>query len=241
MSCWKACATFSPGTDMRTMTAGPSPRGIRRLPALYIAMYAAAGLTVWLASGCGAAVAGSGSAAEAAAPRTDGLEDRLVPAGYGTLRQDDVTVSIRSGGVLVKVTPMEERTIRLLAPDTYTRLHALRQSRRAELERHVLGPAEPFLVSFFSYEADLDFQPEDVQLIHQGRVLRPGVIIPLTAGWGRQRLGQQETQTALYAFAGPVEYDQPITVRYGAVESEEWRQILARLETERAKILSRVR
>lgn len=165
----------------------------------------------------------------------------LVPTGYGTLRQDDATVSIRSGPVLVKVTPLDEGIIRLLAPDTYTRLNALRESRRAEAEAASMRGVDLFLVSFFSYQPDVVFQPEDVQLLHQSRSLRPAAILPVTGGWGRQRLAQQETQTALYAFEQPVDYEQAITVRYGSVESDEWRQVIARLETERAKVLSRVR
>lgn len=174
--------------------------------------------------------------------RAAGGETRaLVPPGYGTLRQDDATVAIRNGPVLVKVTPLDEAVIRLLAPDTYTRLHALRESRRSEAERGSLRPPELFLVSFFSYQPDAPFQPEDVQLFHQSRVLRPLAVVPVTTGWGRQRLAQQETQTALYAFDSPIDYDQAITVRYGQVESDEWRQVLLRLETERSKVLSRVR
>ncbi|CAN5813774.1 hypothetical protein BH23GEM9_BH23GEM9_15060 [soil metagenome] len=165
----------------------------------------------------------------------------MVPAGYGTLRQDDITVSIRSGSVLLKVTPMDEATIRLLAPDTHSRLHALRESRHEEAARNMLRTPELFLVSFFSNEPDVAFQPEDVQLFHQARVLRPQAILPVSSGWGRQRLAQQETQLAVYAFEGPIEYDQSMTVRYGALESDEWRQIITRLENERGKILARVR
>jgi hypothetical protein len=165
----------------------------------------------------------------------------MVPAGYGTLRQDDISLVIRSGSVLLKVAPLDEATIRLLAPDTHSRLQALRESRREEAERTMMRPPELFLVSFFSNEADVGFQPDDVQLLHQARMLRPSAIYPITSGWGRQRLAQQETQAAVYAFEGPLEYDQPIGLRYGTHESDDWRQIITRLENERAKIMSRVR
>jgi hypothetical protein len=187
---------------------------------------------------------GSGSqpAPQSAADRGAAAQTRvMVPTGYGTLRQDDATISIRSGPVLVKITPLDEALIRLLAPDTYSRLHALRESRSAEAERTSMRPVELFLVSFFSYQPDVSFQPEDLQLFHQSRVLRPRLIMPVTSGWGQQRLAQQETQTAIYAYESPIEYDQAITVRYGQVENDEWRQVLMRLETERSKVLSRVR
>ncbi|HSJ11001.1 MAG TPA: hypothetical protein VK928_13845 [Longimicrobiales bacterium] len=165
----------------------------------------------------------------------------MVPPGHGTLRQDDITLSIRSGAVLVKVTPLDEGTIRMLAPDTYQRLTSLRTAREPEAQRAIPRDAELFLVSFFSYQPDVTFQPEDVQLMYQGGMLRPASIQPLTSGWGQQRLGQQETQTAVYAFEGPIEYDQEIALRYGTEQNDGWRTILTRIETERGKILARTR
>lgn len=175
------------------------------------------------------------SAAETSAAPQEGL----VPAGFGTLKQDEVTLSIRSGGLLVKVTPLSEQVIRLTAPDTYTRLHNLAESRRAELAAHASGSTELFLVSFFSYQPNVEFQPEDVQLLVQGKLLRPLGMSPVTSGWGRQLLQQQESQTALYAFESPIDYDQPITLRYGLEENEAWRNLIPKLRSERNKVQSR--
>ena len=165
--------------------------------------------------------------------------DSLVPAGHGTLRQDQVTVSLRNGAVLVKVTPLDEAVIRTLAPDTYDRLRSLRESRREEVERTTMGGTEMFLVSFFSYEPDAAFQPEDLQIVYQSRLLRPNVVVPLTTGWGRQRLDQQETQTAIYGFETDIDYGQVMTVRYGMAETDQWRQIIVLLANERGRIRSR--
>jgi hypothetical protein len=202
------------------------------------------GAIVVIGGGC---AGGAGPEAGSPVPGNSGRPvpadsaQRMVPAGYGTLRQDDATVALRTGNVQVKLTPLDEATIRLLAPDTYARLHALRESRRAEASRNMPREPELFLVSFFSYQPDESFQPEDVQLVHQARLLRAGSIVPVTTGWGRQRLGQQETQSAIYAFEGPIEYDQAITVRYGPAENSDWTRIITVLETERAKIVTRLR
>jgi hypothetical protein len=141
--------------------------------------------------------------------------------------------------VQLKLTPLDEPVIRLLAPDTYQRLTALAASRREEAGRSLMRPPELFMVSFFSVQPDVAFQPEDVQLFHQARLMRPASIIPLTSGWGQLRLGQQETQAAIFAYEGPIDYTQPIRVRYGAVESDEWTQIIPRMESERARVLAR--
>ncbi|MGH7446388.1 MAG: hypothetical protein ACRELT_02435, partial [Longimicrobiales bacterium] len=177
----------------------------------------------------------------AATPAQTTGPDTMVGAGFGRLRQDEITVSIRSGAVLVKATPLDEAVIRLLAPDTYDRLSALRQSRSEEAGSMAMREPELFLVSFFSYQPDVAFQPEDQQLVYQSRLLRASAIIPLTTGWGRQRLDQQETQTAMYAFDAEIDFAQVLTVRYGAQQSDEWRQILVRLENERGRIRSRIR
>lgn len=193
---------------------------------------------------CACAAVPPSTGGDAPATPTPGVvnaTDTLVEPGYGTLRQDEVTVSLRSGAVLVKVTPLDEAVIRLLAPDTYDRLSSLRISRTEEASRTTMGEPELFLVSFFSYEPDVSFQPEDLQIVYQSRLLRPALVIPLTTGWGRQRLDQQETQTAIYSFDAEIDFRQAFTVRYALQESDEWRQILVRLENERGRIRSRIR
>lgn len=191
---------------------------------------------------------GSVSPAQDASPQGSGeavaqekrAETDLVAPGYGTLRQDEFTVSLRSGALLIKVTPLTESVIRLAAPDTYDRLHALAESRRSEAAAATLGvEPELFLVSFFSYEPNVEFQPEDLQLVQRGRLLRARTVLPVTPGWGKQRLQQQETQIAVYAFGEPIDYEQLLVVRYGLEESGGWDRIIRVLEVERAKVRAR--
>jgi hypothetical protein len=162
----------------------------------------------------------------------------LVPPRHGTLRQDEVTLSIRSGPLLVKATPLDEIVIRLLAPDTYDRLHALAQSQRTA---NTAADRALFLVSFFSYEPNVRFTPEDLQIVHQGRILRAAAVQPVTSGFGRQQLQQQETQSAVYAFESTFNYDLPIVVRYGLEEAGDWLAIQQRLERERSRVRARTR
>jgi hypothetical protein len=202
---------------------------MRRLLALTAAIAAAAG--------CASAPAEAGAQTQ---PTGAAQQPSLIPAGLGTLRQDEVTVQIRSGALLIKATPLDEGVIRLLAPDTYDRLHALADSRRAEAARQANAEApELFLVSFFSYQPDVAFQPEDLQVTYQGRILRAAAILPVTGGFGRQRLAQQESQSAIYAFDERIDYAQPFVVRYGFDQSDEWLRILPKLEVERAKVRAR--
>ncbi len=179
--------------------------------------------------------------AQSGAARQDSA--RLIPAGYGTLREDEFTVSLRSGSLLIKVTPLAEEVIRTAAPDTYDRLHKMAASRQAEAERKA-GPAahlQLFKVSFFSYEQDVEYQPENLQITHQGRQLRAAAILPLRPTFGRQRLAQQASEDAIYVFNLKVDYLLPMTVRYNQDQGDQWTSIVQKLEVERAKIAARSR
>lgn len=205
----------------------------RVTPALFIG-------AVLVACAAAAAPGTGGMSGEGAVSTGQPPQETLVPPGYGTLKQDQVTVALRSGPLLLKVTPLSESVIRLLAPDTYNRLHGLAEARREEAASRSARTPELFLVSFFSYQPDVAFQPEDVQLMHQGQLLRPVGIFPITTGWGSQRLQQQDNQSAIFAFDSPIDYDQPITVRYGPEEADSWVSVINLLRGERNKVMSRI-
>lgn len=170
----------------------------------------------------------------------DTARNALVQPGLGTLKQDEFTIALRSGALLIKVTPLSERVIRMAAPDTYNRLHALAESRRAEAaDRADSKEPELFLVSFFSYQPDVAFQPEDVQLEYNGSMLRPNAILPLASSWGRQLLGQQETQVAVYVFRDAIDFEQQLVLHYGMDQNGDWQRVIPKLQVERTKILSR--
>jgi hypothetical protein len=200
----------------------------------------------YLASAALLAAACASAPADGAAPPEAEVADRAADpppaartaAGAGTLRQDDVTVSLRAGPLLLKVTPLDESIIRLLAPDTYQRLRALADAHMPMAVEVATSPAL-FLVSFFSHEPDVPFRSEDVQLEQMGRRLRPLSVTAITAGFGTQRLRAQETQLAAYVFDHPLDYDQPIVVRYGSLQSDAWSQIIPRLDLERARLRTR--
>lgn len=176
----------------------------------------------------------------APAARDTAAKATEIQPGYGTLKQDEFTVGIRSGNLLVKVTPLNEQIIRLAAPDTYKRLNALAESKRTEAaQRSYAESPELFLVSFFSYSPDVEFSPEDVQLDYSGKLLRAAAILALTPSWGRQRMKQQETQAAIYVFNEPIDYELPLVLKYGFDQNHEWQRVIPRLQVERNKILSR--
>jgi hypothetical protein len=165
----------------------------------------------------------------------------LVPPGFGTLTQDQVTLRIQRGNLLIKVTPLEEWVIRLTAPDTYARLQGLVRTHGERAAGGAISPpANLFLVSFFSYVPDVTYEPEDVLLVNRGLRYRPRGIAPVTPSWGTQRLGQQETQMAVYAYDGGMDLETDLVVEYQDLRNEIWRdQIVPLLRAELAKARAR--
>jgi hypothetical protein len=169
----------------------------------------------------------------------DALEG-LPPPGLGTLRQDEVTVALRSGQLEIKVVPLDESVTRATAPDTYRRLSGLVSLHLPEAVRRA-GIPDPalFVVSFFSDAPDVSFVPEELQLLSHGIRLRATTIIPITPAWGQRRLAQRETEVAVYAFPASVDLESDLVVAYGLVESRDWASILPVVQAERARARSR--
>lgn len=165
----------------------------------------------------------------------------LVPPGFGTLLQDDISLRLQRGDLLVKVTPLEEWVIRLTAPDTYNRLKGLATAHGPRAAQN-LPPDQValFLVSLFSYQPDVRYEPEDLLLVNRGLRYRPTGIAPVTPSWGTQRLGQQETRMAVYAFQGPMDLRRDLVVEYQELRNEVWQdRVVPVLEAERAKARAR--
>ncbi|HEV2132025.1 MAG TPA: hypothetical protein VGR27_13015 [Longimicrobiaceae bacterium] len=168
----------------------------------------------------------------------------LPPAGFGTLRQDQFTLELRDGAVLLRATPLEEEVIRLAAPDTYRRLTGLAEQQRAALRERPLpgvGSGSPvlLLVSFFSREGGAAFEPSEVAIESGGQLLRPLRVEGLTPGWGEQRLRAQEPQSAIYVFGSALDLGQPFVLRYGTRSTEGWREILPLLREENSRARAR--
>lgn len=199
-------------------------------------------LVALLAALAASACAGAGAerASVSGTPPATGKGDRLVPPGYGTLRQDDVSLSFRSGELQVKVTPLAESVIRLTAPDTYRRLHGIAEGHREALSRQT-GLAAPvlFLVSFFSLAPDVSYEAEGLAIVSRGVRHRALAIRPVTPGWGAQRLDQRETRLAVYAFDEGVELETAMTVEYRGVRNDAWARILTDLQAERERVRAR--
>lgn len=168
----------------------------------------------------------------------------LVPAGFGSLRQDQVTIILEPRDLLVRAMPLDESVIRLLSPDSYRSLHDILASRRAELDRmaamHQLRSRDVWYLSLHGLSAEVRFDPRDLSITSAGREFRPVDILPLTAGFGEHRLQARSTQTALVLFEDGIDLTQPLTVSFGTErDASSWGAIVRVLERERTAVRGR--
>ena len=181
----------------------------------------------------------------AATPRVAATDTSgYIPAGYGSLRQDDIAMRVTANGLTIRAIPLDENFIRTLSPDSYKTLHDLGQSKRTEIDAILRRTGLPVLnlwyVSFFNFEqGEARFSPQEVVLTNQGRDVRPLDVIPLTPGFGNQRLRQREQAHALYVFDGGINLNQSTALRIEGQMGGDWQPVIQRVERERALIRSR--
>ena len=180
------------------------------------------------------------------AAAADTLDPNFVPVGFGSLRQDDISIKVApSSGLQVKAIPMDERVLRLLSPDSYRALRGLLTSKETALnvvkERNRLPSYSLWYVTFFAIEqGETRFSPQEFIISNTGRDFRPIDVLPLTPGFGEYRLRQREAQSALFVFDGQIDINQPTTAMMeGTASATNWALVLQMIERERALVRSR--
>ncbi|HUF28259.1 MAG TPA: hypothetical protein VMM18_14880 [Gemmatimonadaceae bacterium] len=192
-------------------------------------------------SGSGGEVAAQ-ARADTAFFTLDSTHAQFVPAGFGSLRQDDIAIKLGLTGVQVRVLPLDETVLRLLAADSYRALHDLVENRRDELlttaRRYNLRNPSLWYVSFYGVQQDARFDPAELIISTSSRQLRPIDFIPLTSGFGERRLQQRETQSAIIIME-EIDISQPVLVEMQGVRNNSWESTLRAIERERALVRSR--
>jgi hypothetical protein len=197
-----------------------------------------------LAAACAAGGTATAAQEGSLAPISDDTIGRAnVPVGFGTLRQDDIAIRMELQGLILRAIPLDENLIRLLTADSYHALRDLQESNKkaiAAVTRRTGGRSpDLWYVSFYGVEPDVHFSPMELVITSSGRDFRPLEVLPLSSGFGEQRLTQRETQSAIYLFDDAIDLDQPLSVTFQNVRNGDWEQILTRVERERALVRAR--
>ncbi|MDH5196767.1 MAG: hypothetical protein OEY20_05915 [Gemmatimonadota bacterium] len=170
--------------------------------------------------------------------------DQVPPAGFGTLRLDDIALLIETAELRIRVLPLDERVIRLLSPDSYESLAGLKRVKAAEIDASAqrYGVAEPvlFSVSFYGLRERAPFSPEELTLQSRGRFFRPIGFVPLSPTWGEHQLAQRANAIAIVLYeSGIALFEEDLVVSYQVASTRAWRGISKVLERERSAVLSR--
>lgn len=167
----------------------------------------------------------------------------LPPAGFGTLRQDQVAVRITAPDLQVRVLPLDERVIRLLAADAYRSLRDLARSRAGEIAAAARAAGHDsvvaFVVTYFAVQPQVRFNADQLYISSQSAFFRPIGIVPLTPRWSEYQLDQRQQASAIYLFEPAIAVLRPFTVTYGERSSDAWTGSLRTLHGEHARVLAR--
>src|SRR6476659_652507 len=80
------------------------------------------------------AAAACGGAHGQVPPGPAPADAQALPAGFGRLSQEDLSLKWSAGDLDIRFLPLDEPMLRLLATDGYRAMHDLRESRRARID-----------------------------------------------------------------------------------------------------------
>lgn len=167
----------------------------------------------------------------------------LPPPGYGSLTRDFIAIQVVLGDVQVRFVPLDERLLRLTAPDAYESLHGMVASRQTQIDSaaQAAGTSNPGLamVTFFALRQEAPFDPDNVTFTHRNQIYRPVAILPLTGNFTSRQLGVRQQASAIYLFEQPIPVFEPFSVFYQTSVSNGWNDILRRVDRERVRVQSR--
>ena len=185
------------------------------------------------------------AAAPALAQDGRGALDPLQPPGFGSLKQSDLALRLRSDELEVRLVPLDQRVTRLLARDAYESLEGLVRSRRSSIDSlaRLSGISEPglALVTFFGQREGARFDPSNLNLVIRNQVLRPRGIVPFSPRFTSQQLNVRDQMSAIYIFDELLPVNDAFTFSYQGRVSEDWQNRQRLLDRERGRVAARSR
>jgi hypothetical protein len=185
------------------------------------------------------------AAAPAMAQDDNGNLSPLPPPGFGSLKQSDLALGLKSDELEVRLVPLDQRVTRLLARDAYESLEGLVRSRRSSIDSlaRLSGISEPglALVTFFGGREGARFDPSNLYLGIRNQVHRPRGIVPFSPRFTSQQLGVRDQVSAIYLFDELLPVTDDFTFSYQGRVSDEWQNKQRLLDRERARVAARSR
>jgi len=169
----------------------------------------------------------------------------MPPMGLGSLTQEQISISIANSQLTIRFQPLNERLLRLLAPDAYRALSGMIASRHAAIDSvsRYSGSTQPglMLVTVYGNVPDVRFDGTSVGVSVNAIRIDPIGIIPLNVNFSRQQLPQQAVGQGLYVFAEELPVYSPMVFSYGSVTAEGWASKISTFDRELARVSARAR
>jgi len=169
----------------------------------------------------------------------------MPPMGLGSLTQEQISISIANSQLTLRFQPLNERLLRLLAPDAYRALSGMIASRRAAIDSvsRISGATQPglMLVTVYGNVPDVRFEATSIGIAVNSIRIDPVGIVPLDANFSRQQLARQSVGMGLFVFAQELPVYSPMVFSYGVVAAEGWAQKISMFDRELARVSARAR
>lgn len=169
----------------------------------------------------------------------------MPPMGLGSLTQEQISVSIANSQLTLRFQPLNERLLRLLAPDAYRALSGMIASRRTAIDSisRYASASQPglMLVTVYGNVPDVRFDASSIGISVNSRRIDPVGILPLNANFSRQQLPRQAVGQGLYVFSEELPVYSPMVFSYGSVAAEGWAQRISTFDRELARVSARAR
>ena len=169
----------------------------------------------------------------------------MPPMGLGSLTQQQISQTIANSQLTLRFQPLNERLLRLLAPDAYRALSGLIASRSAAIDSvsRMSGAAQPglMLITVYGNVPDVRFDPTLIGVSVNARRIDPVGIIPLDANFSRQQLAIRTVGMGLLVFSEELPVYSPMVFTYGSAATEGWAGKISTLDRELARVSARAR
>jgi len=184
-------------------------------------------------------LAGSPAAGQAPVDTTG-----LLPAGYGTLSIDDITLTLTTEVLDIRFVPLDERVLRLAKPSVDSSMHQLIDQFKSQIQdaatRSGISSPGLALITFYSRQSGARYEPQDFSILSPGREYRPVAVIPYSNNFNNGQLDLRQRASAIYLFEEPLPVETNFGVRYGATTAADaWTGIRLRLDREKSRVISR--
>ena len=156
----------------------------------------------------------------------------------GTLNTNDISIVLRGQGLIIKITPIDDEILQYCSPDVRRTFKTLRQNQEDLQYYYPDTDLRMFYVIFQAIEDRTRYEPDEIEIEHQGNFFRPVDILPLSDEFDLLVLEKKylSLSSAIYLFDASIDYFEPLRFLYrNEIQNNRWNEIIRRLDNEKRR------